>query len=96
MAAAGLRAGAGRLKRSLIRFGLLLLFLARGIYLRIDAAWYGSILLLALGIIVSVLKGLDWHEAGVLALMLALFLPARGYFRRPSSLFNMPLFSIIR
>lgn len=71
--------------------GLLLLFLARGIYLRIDAAWYGSILLLALGVIVSILKGLDWHEAGVLALMLALFLPARGYFRRPSSLFNMPL-----
>lgn len=71
--------------------GLLLLFLARGIYLRIDAAWYGSILLLALGVVVSVLKGLDWHEAAVLALMLALFLPARGYFRRPSSLFNMPL-----
>lgn len=71
--------------------GLLLLFLARGIYLRIDAAWHGSILLLALGVVVSVLKGLDWHEAGVLALMLALFLPARGYFRRPSSLFNMPL-----
>ncbi len=71
--------------------GLLLLFLARGIYLRIDAAWYGSILLLGLGVVVSLLKGMDWHEAAVLALMLALFLPARGYFRRPSSLFNMPL-----
>lgn len=71
--------------------GLLLLFLARGIYLRIDAAWYGSILLLALGVVVSLLKGLDWHEAAILALMLVLFLPARGYFRRPSSLFNMPL-----
>lgn len=71
--------------------GLMLLFLARGIYLRIDAAWHGSILLLAGGIVVSLLKGFDWHEAAVLAVMLALLLPARGYFRRPSSLFNMPL-----
>ncbi len=30
--------------------GLLLLFLARGIRLRIDAAWYGSLILLAMGI----------------------------------------------
>lgn len=71
--------------------GLLLLFLARGIYLRLDAAWYGSLILLALGAAVSLLKGFDWHEAVILSVMFLLMLPARDFFRRPSSLFTMPL-----
>ena len=70
--------------------GLLLLFLARGIRLRIDAAWYGSLIFLILGIIVSMLKGFDWQEASALSVMLILLLPAKGYFRRKSSLFDMP------
>lgn len=71
--------------------GLLLLFLARGIYLRLDAAWYGSLILLAVGAVVSLLKGFDWREATAMAFMMLLLLPARGYFRRKSSLMNMPL-----
>jgi phosphatidylglycerol lysyltransferase len=70
--------------------GLLLLFLARGIRLRLDAAWYGSLIFLVLGIIVSILKGFDWQEASALSVMLLLMLPAKGYFRRKSSLFDMP------
>ena len=70
--------------------GLLLLFLARGIRLRIDAAWYGSIIFLVLGIISSILKGFGWQEALALIVMLMLMLPARSYFRRKSSLFDMP------
>ncbi|MDR3629795.1 MAG: bifunctional lysylphosphatidylglycerol flippase/synthetase MprF [Desulfocapsaceae bacterium] len=70
--------------------GLLLLFLARGIRLRIDAAWYGSIVLLAVGIISSILKGFDWQEATALIVVLLLMLPAKSYFRRKSSLFDMP------
>jgi len=70
--------------------GLLMLFLARGIRLRIDAAWYGSLILLALGIIVSMLKGVVWQESLALSVMLILMLPARSYFRRKSSLFAMP------
>jgi phosphatidylglycerol lysyltransferase len=70
--------------------GLLLLFLARGIRLRIDAAWYGSIAFLVVGIIVSMLKGFDWQEALALSVMLLLLLPAKNYFRRKSSLFDMP------
>ena len=69
--------------------GMLLLFLARGIRLRIDAAWYGSILLLALGIAASFLKGMDWQEATVLAFMALLLLPTKKYFRRRSSLLRM-------
>ena len=70
--------------------GLILLFLARGIRLRIDAAWYGSIILLSVGIVVSILKGYYWQESLALSTMLILMLPARSYFRRKSSLFAMP------
>jgi len=69
--------------------GLLLLFLARGIRLRIDAAWYGSLALLGLGIATSLLKGFDWHEALVLLVILLLMLPTRNYFQRHSSLMRM-------
>jgi phosphatidylglycerol lysyltransferase len=69
--------------------GLLLLFLARGIRLRIDAAWYGSLGLLGLGILASLLKGFDWHEALVLSVILLLMLPTRSYFQRRSSLLRM-------
>ena len=69
--------------------GALLLFLARGIHLRIDVAWYGSILLLALGVIASLLRGLNWEDAGILALMLILMLPAKQYFRRRSPLLTI-------
>lgn len=70
--------------------GLLLLFLARGIILRIDAAWYGAVALLTLGVAVSILKGFDWREASVLGAILLLFLPCKPYFRRRSSLLSMP------
>ena len=69
--------------------GLLLLFLARGIRLRIDAAWYGSLILLTTGILASILKG-NWLESLLVSMMLILMLPARSYFRRKSSLFDMP------
>ncbi|AMK78018.1 MULTISPECIES: bifunctional lysylphosphatidylglycerol flippase/synthetase MprF [Methylomonas] len=69
--------------------GLLLLFLARGIWLRIDAAWFGSLILLGLGIIASVLKGFDWREALVLSMIMLLLLPTRSHFQRRSSLLRM-------
>ncbi|MBD9355389.1 bifunctional lysylphosphatidylglycerol flippase/synthetase MprF [Methylomonas albis] len=69
--------------------GLLLLFLARGIWLRIDAAWFGSLLMLGLGIVASLLKGFDWREALVLSMILLLLLPTRSHFQRSSSLLRM-------
>ena len=69
--------------------GLLLLFLARGIWLRIDAAWFGSLILLGLGVIASLLKGFDWREALVLLMITLLLLPTRSYFQRNSSLLRM-------
>ncbi len=70
--------------------GLVLLFLARGIRLKIDTAWYGSLLALAVGIAASLFKGFDWQEALVLTLMLLLLLPTKAYFQRSSSLLHMP------
>jgi phosphatidylglycerol lysyltransferase len=66
--------------------GVLLLFVARGLWRRLDAAWLLAALLLAAGIVLSLLKGLDWEEALALAVMLAMLLPARRFFFRRSSL----------
>ena len=70
--------------------GVILLFLARGLRLKIDAAWYGSVLFLALGIAASLLKGFDWQEALMLSIMLLLLLPTKACFQRSSSLLHMP------
>ena len=69
--------------------GLLLLFSARGIHLKITAAWWGSLLLLAVGIAASLLKGFDWREALLLTSLLLLLLPTRKHFQRQSSLIQM-------
>jgi len=71
--------------------GVCLLFMARGIFLRLDAAYFGVLVLLALGTVVSMLKGLDWREASILATLFILFLPTHGYFRRKSPLSQMSL-----
>jgi len=66
--------------------GVLLLVLARGLQKRVDAAYGGTVLLLAGGIVVSLLKGLDFEEAAFLAVLLLVLLPCRKYFYRRSSL----------
>ena len=71
---------------SMVGVGLLLL--ARGIQKRIDAAYHLSVFLLGLGIVVSLLKGFDYEEATILAIMLVALIPSRRYFYRKSSLFS--------
>ncbi len=68
--------------------GASLLVLGRSLQRRIDAAYYSTVVLLAVGIVVSILKGLDFEEASVLALLLAALLPAREQFFRPASLLS--------
>jgi len=70
--------------------GLVLLFLARGIELRIRLAWYFSFAVLGLGIAVSLLKGLEWRQALILGMVWLSLLPARSYFQRNASLSRMP------
>lgn len=70
--------------------GATLLVLAWALRRRLDAAWALAMALLALGIVVSLLKGLDWEEALVLTLALAALAPFRGAFYRKASLTAEP------
>jgi phosphatidylglycerol lysyltransferase len=66
--------------------GAALLVLARGLQRRLDAAYYLSLALLSVGMAVSLLKGLDYEEAVVLAIMAAALWPCRRAFYRRASL----------
>ncbi len=67
--------------------GLLLIILARGLQRRVDAArWICAALLMA-GVVLSLLKGLDYEEAILLSVVLVGLLFAKGEFYRHASLF---------
>lgn len=56
--------------------GLLLLVVARGLWRRLARAWTAAVWLLAAGLLVSLVKGIDWEEAlamGAALLVLAIF-----------------------
>jgi len=63
-----------------------LLILARGLQRRVDAAYHLTVALLGLGAVFSLLKGFDYEEAIILTVLLLLFLPCIGEFRRKASL----------
>lgn len=67
-----------------------LLLLARGLQRRLDAAHVLTCILMATGILVSLLKGFDYEEAIILSLMLAALLPCRRFFYRKASLTGEP------
>jgi len=58
---------------------------------RLDAGWHLARALLVLGIVTSLLKGLDYEEAMVLAVVLVLLQAGRGAFYRKSSLLAEPM-----
>jgi phosphatidylglycerol lysyltransferase len=70
--------------------GIGLLLLALGLQRRLDAAYQLTVALLATGIVVSLLKGLDYEEAIALSLMLAALLPCRRHFYRKAALTHEP------
>jgi phosphatidylglycerol lysyltransferase len=70
--------------------GISLLFLARSLQRRLDAAYVLTSILLTAGIGVSLLKGLDYEEALLLTGMLIIFLPCRNHFYRKTSLLSEP------
>ena len=67
--------------------GAALLVVARGLERRLDAAWHASVTLLAAGVVLSLLKGLDFEEALLLSGMLAALLASRREFYRKASFF---------
>ncbi|HEX8906160.1 MAG TPA: bifunctional lysylphosphatidylglycerol flippase/synthetase MprF, partial [Longimicrobiaceae bacterium] len=70
--------------------GVMLLLLARGVQMRLDAAWRYTALLLAAGILLSLLKGLDYEEAIALTVFLVPHLASRRRFHRRAPVLDEP------
>jgi len=73
--------------------GVGLLILSRGLSRRIDGAWWLTMLLLGSGIVSSLLKGLDYEEASLLALLMVLLGRSKALFHRRASLLEGPISS---
>jgi len=71
--------------------GLGLLLLAAALQRRLDAAYHLAVVLLGCGIVLSLLKGLDYEEASLLGLMLVALFTCRRHFYRHSALLREPL-----
>jgi phosphatidylglycerol lysyltransferase len=71
--------------------GVALLILGWALRRRLDAAWGLTVALLCVGIISSLLKGLDYEEAAALTAVLLVILPARSAFYRKTALTSEPL-----
>lgn len=69
-------------------FGVGLLILARGLQRRLDTAYYLTVALVIGGIMLSLLKGLEYETASVLLIMLLILIPSRPSFYRKGSLFG--------
>ena len=68
--------------------GLALLVLARSLFQRVNAAYHLTLGLLIAGIVASLLKGLDFEEALILAIVLLMLWLARAQFYRSAGLWT--------
>lgn len=66
--------------------GFLLLLLSAGLWRRRRGAYWATLAMLFAGAAFSLLKGLDWEEAGLLAVVAGLLIPCRSAFNRRSRL----------
>jgi uncharacterized membrane protein YbhN (UPF0104 family) len=73
--------------------GMGLLLLARGLQRRLNGAYWITLTMLVLGVVVSLLKGLDYEEALFLLILLAALLPSRHFFYRQPGLSGRQILS---
>ncbi len=66
--------------------GVALLFLARGLYRRLEAAWWLTLVVLGAGIVASMLKGIDFEEALILLVVMIVLGISRDRFYRKAPL----------
>lgn len=71
--------------------GVLMIFLARGLWERIDTAWYMAVSLFCLGAIFSLTRELAVVPAVLLILCALLLIPCRSAFNRRSSLLSLSI-----
>ncbi len=65
--------------------GVLLLFVARGLFHRLDGAWWLALIITLLNVALSLAKGLAFGETGALLFLLFLLLATRRQFSRPAA-----------
>lgn len=71
--------------------GLGLLLVARGLFHRLDAAWWSAVVLSGVSAVLALPKGIALNEAALLSVLAVLLLISRRQFDRPSSLFSQRL-----
>ena len=65
--------------------GVLLLFVARGLFHRLDGAWWVALIITLLNVALSLAKGLAFGETAALLFLLFLLLATRRQFSRPAA-----------
>lgn len=71
--------------------GLALVVVSRGLALRLDGAWWASIVIAIAALLLSLIKAIAVVEAGMLAFFLVGLIVSRRLFVRPASLFGQAL-----
>ncbi|MFK0272159.1 bifunctional lysylphosphatidylglycerol flippase/synthetase MprF [Ensifer sp. NPDC090286] len=71
--------------------GLALVVVSRGLALRLDGAWWASIVIAVAALLLSLIKAIAVVEAGMLAFFLVGLIVSRRLFVRPASLFGQAL-----
>lgn len=70
--------------------GVLLLFVARGLFHRLDGAWWLALLLALINLGLSTAKGLAWDELAFIGFFILMLLATRRQFTRPASFLRQP------
>jgi phosphatidylglycerol lysyltransferase len=71
--------------------GLMLVLVAFGLRQRLDAAWAAACSLLAVGATLALLKGVNWEETAILALLCVALLPLHDAFPRMAQLSRLDI-----
>src|SRR5271170_2252729 len=70
--------------------GVLLLFIARGLYHRLDGAWWLALIVTLANVAFSLAKGLAFGEAAAIVFLVCLLLATRRQFTRPAAFMHQP------
>jgi phosphatidylglycerol lysyltransferase len=70
--------------------GVLLMFVARGLYHRLDGAWWMALTIALLNVALSLSKGLAFGETAALLFLIFLLLATRRQFNRPAAFLRQP------
>lgn len=70
--------------------GVFLLFVARGLYHRLDGAWWLALLVALINVGLSLAKGLAFYETTAIIFLVFLLLATRDQFTRPAAFLHQP------